>query len=336
MDRRILKNLEKYNDIKISKGIHLKTVRTTERDGYNGMSTERYGKKWFMLPKGRAIFKTYNDNNPFYNGVRNIRLVNELICQELAKQVNVLCAEYEPASQNGHYGLVTYDVAKPGEDVLNLREFYAFSQMPEYNKKNSFKKFVEAVDYLQEKGYKLNKPKMVRGFFKIALFDCLTAQGDRHDNNVLVLVDKDKKTVRLSPLIDNEFAYNIANLDAMISDDKDIGDDTFLNNLKYISYQLSMKEYDWSRDNDDWYDSNLQEIVKLVKSNKRYENIFRFMCSNINVENAMKQVEQKHKIKIGKTYKNYLINAERVIKNNIKYHLNNQVEKDNSYDFLSR
>lgn len=336
MNRSMLKNLEKYNDIKISKGIHLKTVRTTDRDGYNGISTERYGKHWYMLPKGRAIFKTYYDKNLFYDGVRNMRLVNELICQELAKQVSVLCAEYEPASKNEHYGLVTYDVAKPGEEVLSLYEFYSFTKMPHRHRENSFKKFVEAIDSLQAEGYKLNKQKMLKGYFKITVFDCLTAQGDRHENNVLVLVDKNKKTVRLSPVIDNEFAFNIANIDAMLMEDDKIGDETFLKNLKYISYQLSLREYNIAKDDNDVYEINLNEIVKLVKTNTSYANLFRSMFSKIDVDAAIKKVEQQHKIKIGKAYKQYLITAEKVIKNNIKQHLSKTVQKDDSYNFLSQ
>ena len=123
-EKAVIKNIKKYNDIRLARGLKLNEVPTTVRNGNNGISTEKFGRSWYMLPKGRAIFKTYGDTDNFFNSIRNLRLVNELLCYELAKQMNVPCAEYELASKGLNKGIVTYDVAKEGEKIVNLYDFY--------------------------------------------------------------------------------------------------------------------------------------------------------------------------------------------------------------------
>ena len=55
----MLKNVGKYNKLK---PIDLDKFKTSNKSMSNtGISTESYGNVWFLLPKGRAIFKTYDD-----------------------------------------------------------------------------------------------------------------------------------------------------------------------------------------------------------------------------------------------------------------------------------
>ena len=43
--------------------------------------------------------------------------------------------------------------------------------------------------------------------YRIAVFDTITMQTDRHINNIFFLIDKKTKEVKVAPLIDNEFAF---------------------------------------------------------------------------------------------------------------------------------
>ena len=110
----LLKNIKKYNRIRLAKGLILDSFGTKVRQGTYGVSSSRHGDTWYMLNKGRAIFKTYKSDltEGFFDSVQKLRMVNELICYELSKQVGVLCAEYELANYKGEQGIVTYDVAK--------------------------------------------------------------------------------------------------------------------------------------------------------------------------------------------------------------------------------
>ena len=76
----ILKNLDKFTNIKLAKGVNIELFVTDDRKcdkNSIGVSTETYGDKWFLTPKGKALFKTY-DSTYSYN-TRNIRIVNELL-----------------------------------------------------------------------------------------------------------------------------------------------------------------------------------------------------------------------------------------------------------------
>ena len=55
----ILKNTEKYSDIKLAKGLLLDDAKTIKRAGESGISTGKYGHRWFCLPKYSKHMMTY-------------------------------------------------------------------------------------------------------------------------------------------------------------------------------------------------------------------------------------------------------------------------------------
>ena len=74
----ILKNTEKYSNIKLAKGLLLDDSKTIKRAGECGVSTGKYGLRWFCLPKGKAIFKTYDGIFCFDIRQNRIDIANEL------------------------------------------------------------------------------------------------------------------------------------------------------------------------------------------------------------------------------------------------------------------
>ena len=80
----VVKNKIRYKVIKYPKGVGLHDDRTVPREGGTvGVSTYRFGDNWFVTSKGRALFKAYNVEK------QGIRIVNELLYDELANQMDV-------------------------------------------------------------------------------------------------------------------------------------------------------------------------------------------------------------------------------------------------------
>lgn len=326
----ILKNINKYNDIKLAKGLYLKGVKTTERKGRKGISTNLFGSSWFILPQGRAIYKTYEKANPHIDSIRNLRVVNELLCCELANILNVPCAEYKLAHTRKTEGLISFDVAKNGEKIWTVNDFYYNSNVSVYEE--SMLNFSKAIDSLIKKGYNIDKKEMLKTYYKYALFDCLTIQADRSKNNLLFLEDKKSKTIKLAPLIDNEFAFNIFSLPDIFNSNLKISTKKFTNSLELIFKILPIKPYDASKN---CFYSNLKSIVELAKQNEEYGNIFKYMLSNFDIKTAINNVENNG-VEISPEYKKYLSFTENIIKDNFKKVLRKRVKRDEYYDSLEK
>lgn len=201
-EKGILKNLDKFNDIKLAKGIDMTLYATKERKvnwSSIGISTKTFGDKWIITPKGRGLFKTFDD---WYSTVtKNVRMLNELLCQELCKQVGIRCATYEPAEIDGLEGLVTYDFVGKNK-LVPLHKFIQIKRGLDCNLLDC----VEAMDIYSQNGYSINKKQAVIDLYKILIFDTLTLQTDRNENNINFLFEPGKK-IKVADLIDNEFAF---------------------------------------------------------------------------------------------------------------------------------
>lgn len=197
-----LKNLSKYNRLKMLNLHQLDDILMEERHaGDIGVSTKSFGKYWFYMPKGKAIFKTYDA--PAFKSIKEQRMYNELICYELCKRLGIACAVYEPAVKQGIKGLVTYNVAEEDEVLITGDEFlnrpFSLHSIEDYMNR------IYEIDEYQL--YKIDIDETYKTLFKILVFDLLTLQTDRHNENLFFLKNETKKTIRLAPLIDNEFAF---------------------------------------------------------------------------------------------------------------------------------
>lgn len=189
VEQGILKNVDKFNDIKLAKGLDLTFYATKDRKinwQKVGISTETFGDKWILTPKGRGLFKSFDT---FYStSTKNIRICNELLCRELCKQVGIRCAEYELAEIDGIKGLITYDFVGKNK-LVPLNHFVEINKQSECNLIGC----VEAFDTYAEKGYRFDKKQAIIDLYKLIVFDTLTLQTDRHENNVNFLFEKGKK-----------------------------------------------------------------------------------------------------------------------------------------------
>lgn len=202
VEQGILKNVDKFNDIKLAKGIDMTLYATKSREvnwSSVGISTKTFGDKWIITPKGRGLFKTFDDW--YRTDTKNIRMLNELLCQELCNQVGIRCATYELAEIDGIKGIITYDFVGKSK-LVPLHKFVAIKKGLDPNLLDC----AEAMDVYIDNGYLIDKKQAVIDLYKILVFDTLTLQTDRNENNLNFLFEKGKK-IKVANLIDNEFAF---------------------------------------------------------------------------------------------------------------------------------
>lgn len=314
----------KYSDIKLAKGLCLDNTISTHRANADlGISTTKYGFSWQMLPKGRAIFKTY-DGYKMYDDIREIRIANELLCYELSKQLGVLCAEYELATKDNKTGLVTYDViTNPNQKLISAKSlFKAVDVYP----KNNFNTYIEALNKYKKLGYKINTKKVVYALYKMSLFDALTMQTDRHTENVFFIVDGKKKTITLAPLLDNELAfasgvcYEILNSDSYIYPES-IKNYTYMIN-KFVQVKSSAVGLDVFRE-------NIKNLANLAKKDSHFNKIFNEFLANYNIKNAVNILKQKG-VEINDKYEQFLCDTQSIITKMLYDSYNTNQSKNNA------
>ncbi len=319
----MLKNVNKYDKLKL---IDLKNCKTINNNGKDlGISTTTYGSKWFLLPKGKAIFKTFDDDIFPYS--KNIRMINELVCYELAKMIGIPCAEYDPAfkEDNGkvNIGVVSYKVNSFGQ---SLNTVYDVGQ---YIKNNTLKDiYQEIAQDSSEKGIVLDK-NFKFDLFKVMVFDTLTLQQDRHLSNIHILDYKKQNFRMLSPLIDNEMAFAAISLNYFIENDIPISvfnimDDMnrFNSSIKFIKY----REYHN-------FDDTIKDIINYAKTNVHRKNFLKNAIKNLDIKTAIKNVEEKG-IEINQNYKKYMIACTEYVKQIYQYNFKHSKEEEELSAYL--
>ncbi|MBO5884552.1 MAG: hypothetical protein J6Q51_02020 [Clostridia bacterium] len=299
----------KYTNIKLCKGIYIDEVKQIIRKGETGISTAISGLKWYLLPKGRAIFKSFE--GPVYKDIRLIRIANELLCQELAKQVEVDCAVYQPATHQGINGLLSFDVTGKNEELISgfkLHEL-AYGDDLEFAPNNELNSYIPALKELQKMGFKFNLKEVIFNLYKIAVFDSLTAQSDRHIENTFFIINLKAKTVKVAPLIDNELAFNAEN-ETRLAKNFPIGKLEINKQVNNISKQLVITEPCTHLQKT--YDKNLAHIVALANINPELKQILFDMIRNYNLDKAISEVERKGTI-LSPSYKKYLLTLNKVV-----------------------
>lgn len=316
LKKAILKNYPKFNNIKLALGINLgelKTVPRPEFDHYN-VSTKTYGRKWFLIKKQKVLFKTYDD---YLSEIKNIRIANELICCELAKQLNINCAKYELAHINNSYGLITYNFIQPKQQILSFSDFFKLeiSRAPKDDNllknlddrcylKRSLRNLALCIDMYNKCGYKINKQAVIFDIYKILVFDLLTMQCDRNPTNIDFLINYKKKTITLAPMFDNELSFCVQTFEDFINQKEDINikaSDFFKKYFKQTVNISILNDYKKMSA----YEKNLNEVVALAKANPILSEFLKQSLENINIEEAIKIVKQKG-VEISPEYKQYI------------------------------
>lgn len=300
----LLKNVDKFNNIKLAKGVNIELFVMEERKVSAksiGISTESFGDKWVFTPKGRAIFKTYD--SPFGSTIRKVRIFNELLCKKLCDQINLGCATYELAYIQGQDGLLTYDITD-GKKIISIEDFLKIKK----NCVANLEETIKIIDKYINKGYKIDKKKVVVGLYQTILFDTLTLQTDRNVNNINFLYDNKKKEITLAKLIDNEFAFCGEFFAEQNMDESRIKKSTF-DDILY-EYSITGKIFtfiDTYYANRRKFLNNVENLVYYAKKHKALSNVLNFTLNNINPQDAISELE-KQGIIVNNDYKKLVCN----------------------------
>ncbi len=282
----LLKNRIRYSDIKLAKGIVLNKNSVVKRKGDTGLSTSTFGKYWFVLPQGKALFKTYD--GLFCDDIRTNRIVNEIICEELCKQVGISCPSLSPASLDDYTGIVSFNVLKDNQQLITGTQLQKIAKTYMYN--NILEDYAFLFDELKEIGFSVNKTKMLHDMYKICIFDLLTLQTDRHSDNIMFIKDEKTKKITVAPLIDNEFAFAGKKLTKIINNEN-ISVENYLLNL-YNSGNRCEIIKEMQQDH-----ATLDKIVKrfvlLAKYDKNYDKILKQTLLSFDIKSALQNAEKK-------------------------------------------
>ena len=317
-NKKILKSKRYY---KLAKNIDLTKYKTTTRkySGELGLSTAKYGHLWYNLPKGKAIFKTF-DGEEYCSEVKQYRIINEVICNKLANQVGLSCAKYEKAHFNQTEGLVSYNILSDeyNEILLTGHEILQDEDIID----SYITQYVEKIQ--QTKNYHINKKQMIIDLYKITLFDAIVFQTDRHPSNLHFIHNKTTNSLKVAPLIDNEFAFYSEYIQSFIPE----FEVDCVEIVKNYSYNLKkMFVYQQNYLNEYSYYSNLQALVSVANKNPLLKKELVNFINNLNIKKAIEETK-KEGIDIPPSYENYMIKLTSVSKGLLRKILVENKDKD--------
>lgn len=320
----ILKNIGKFDVLKMPKGINLQHFQVLRRNPdyfEQGLSTKKYGDVWFKLPKGMGIFKTFDSE--YNSNIRQLRIINELICQELCTQIGIRHAEYEPAHIENDDGLISYNVLKENQRLVTLADFLSFHKQLG----NNLIDIIEAIEYYKYCDYEIDKEDIIFDLFKIMVLDCITLQSDRHNFNVNFIFDDDKIEITVAPLFDNEYAFNVENFRFIEPND-------YLNNHKLLTHFASHSKFlnveSELAYSEKAYRHNIVNLCNLAKSNKQMHIFLETTLNDLSIIKAIKNVESQGYI-ISTEYKAYLIKLVNFTKDIFKREFLKPKEENTTY-----
>ena len=299
----ILKNYDKFEVLKRASGINLKQYNFTYRapEPYtSSTSIRKYKDFWFELPSGKGIFKTFDSG--YNRELKDIRIINELLCMELCSQIDINHALYQPAHFEKDYGLISYNIVGENQKMVTLAQFLSYDN----GLSNNLLDIVEALDYYEQQGYVINKDQIVFDIFKLLVIDALTMQTDRNNFNINFIFNQSTLEISVAPLFDNEYAFCMELAKFIYENEEDKTFDSFVKKFSHDAKMLNVENENYYNENA--YYNNVKNLVNLAKSNKQMYEFLQNALKNLNIEAAINQVESLGYI-ISPEYKLYITNV---------------------------
>ena len=293
----IIKNSNKFDEnVKLATTLILDLNKRQMREGNVGESTKAYGKFWFLTPKGKVLFKTSNDGSHGY-----VKYLNEIVCSKLAKNVGIDCAIYEPAILNNlekTEGIASYNFAKENQKIISIAEFLGDEDSLKIDTT-----IYDIIPMLIEHGvgYNLDYYQILDGLYKMAIFDLLTFQSDRHLNNISLLIDS-QKNIKLAPLYDNE--YTFLEFSRPYFDLAYSKVDDFIDNFFYNDGMMNVNCYEKPLGKEG-FDMYVDEIIEMAAGSEHHKKILKDILNKANIDAVFSDLKQKG-TKINDGYENFV------------------------------
>lgn len=303
----IIKSFKRYKLIKYPEGMLLNDYDIAPRESDDtGVVTEKFGGNWFVTPKGRVIFKNYDVDDG------RLRIVNELLYDELAKQIGLPVAKYLPAEYKSypihyllridkdkiekpepekiHIGLASVSVLKKDERLFNggrLLDYDGFFG------EETLKDYIKALEIFEKsEGYSVDKKGIKSQLYKMMVLDALTFNEDRHLGNVFFIRNDKEKYLIASPVIDNELCFFGADLWLFWSKKMKHLDSKkfFTKYAKRMWLCFDRDTYDAKFENA--YEKNVEALVELANKDIKTKKFLNNAIANININEAFENVEK--------------------------------------------
>lgn len=151
----------------------------------------------------------YNGKYIYFKTQPSIELCyNELICNEIAKQMKINCVEYNLAELTHnkvcYKGLIS-------DNFINKNQSYIECANFSFRENDGLCGVLRNLDdYKLQKIYNFDRDEIELDLFKMIIFDFITCQSDRHDCNFGFIVENSNNgipTIKVAPLFDNELSF---------------------------------------------------------------------------------------------------------------------------------
>lgn len=250
---------------------------------YDGASegSGRSEKIWLIEHKTSQIglFKYKRDINTTDH-------ISECIACELARLLDIECAEFELGTYAGREGSMSYNIVKSEKQQLIEGLNYIVHKFPEYDTnelvvKNSGEKY--SLEMIKES---LPQSVEFQEFLKIPVFDYLIGNTDRHQSNWALIKENGKESI--SPLYDNS-----SSLCAYLKEDeldKCLGNDK----MKWKSVVETKSRSIIRISSKDIQRPTHLEVLKYIRNNyyTETEEIVKKIIARVTEENINKITEQ--------------------------------------------
>lgn len=270
----------------------------------------------------RFWIEGFDNTNVFFKVCNGLEF-NELLVEEICKELNIECAHYDLAVIDGVQGVISYDYKK--ENAVYVNGCNILQDYLQYKKNTSLDDFSinddtitlnnldtiwNALDY-RYRDYN-NKEKIVADLMnelvKRFIFDLLLDQCDRHAHNWEI--EELNDSIKLTPLYDNTDIFN--------SLEEQIYNNNQLSEISYSAMQTSY--YQESREQSD----TLDEFINT--SSKEYIEGFIYLFKLLDIElfkKCIDKVIKRTNVYLSDKDKNKLINKFNINHDNIESKINN-------------
>ena len=295
----ILKNKDKYDILKMASGINLGVYMNIPENYFR--APDRFTNSWIKQNDKYVYFKSKEFYSYIYT--QKNRSVNELVVDIIAKQIGIQTAKYEPAHLYHVHGIISHDVTKSYEELLTLSDLFDVSN---YDTSMDFVDRAWNDSYMVN--YEADKKQIMFDLYKMLVLDALTMQEDRHANNIFFIRDTEDNSIRLAPLIDNEFAFALKTVDNFIKnkayrDEEGYDKDKF---LRIHSTFLQFSAYpENSAERYKKYGKNVKDLIELAVKKPQYKEFLINSLKNASIEKAICAVE-KMGYEISPEYRQYM------------------------------
>ena len=299
----ILKNTKKYSILKLAKGLDLGQFMFYSAN-YSVRNNFKEASDWVYTGDERVFFKS--GETGYYGFVSSHKVVNELLYDELAKQVGVPVANYEPASLDDVSSLISHDVTYYTD--FELGSICGMMNVP-FNYEITFEEIIKNFAHMQGfEDYRYDQKKIIVDLYKMMVLDSLTFQEDRHDENVHLLVNSNRKVFQLSPIIDNEYAFGAKTLNFFLemqsfrkgSMDKQSFLAKHASNMRIVMTKKTRDEEYTKK-----YSANVKDLIKFAYDKPECKHFLVNCLKTLDIDKAIANVE-KMGYQISDDYKEYL------------------------------